>query len=42
VKINNTKQSVFNAISIFVDGIIQVFETGDVSKFMEVKLLYEL
>lgn len=42
VKINNTKQSVFNAISIFVDGIIQVFEMGDVSKFMEVKLLYEL
>lgn len=40
VMIQGKKQTLLNAISIFVDRIIDIFETGDFSKFEEVHLIY--
>lgn len=42
VYINSTKQSMFNAISILVDGIIKFFETADIENYSQINLLYEL
>lgn len=42
VKIDGVRQSLFNAIGIFIDGIITMFDCGDISKFKKIELLYEL
>lgn len=39
VYINESRQSIFNAISIYVDSIINVFETGNINKFLNVSLI---
>lgn len=40
VIIQGSKQTLLNAISIFIDKIIATFETGDISNFEEIHLIY--
>lgn len=42
VIIEHKQQSLFNAISIFVDKIINFFDTGDLDSYEKVTLIYEL
>lgn len=42
VMFNNKRQSIFNVISMFVDKLIYIFETGDVESYLPVSLVYEL
>ena len=42
VYINGTKQTLFNAIEIFLEKIMNCFETGDIEQFSPIKLIYEL
>lgn len=40
--INFQKQTIFNVISMFIDKIIYIFETGDIESYIPVRLIYEL
>ncbi len=40
VLIKGTRQTLLNAISIYIDRILDVFETGDISKYEEIHLIY--
>ncbi|MDD7629994.1 MAG: type II CRISPR-associated endonuclease Cas1 [bacterium] len=42
VYINGTRQTLFNAIEIFVEKIMWFFETGDVDAYLPIRLIYEL
>lgn len=42
VFIKGVKQTLLNSISIFIDRILDVFETGDVSKYENLHLIYGL
>ena len=42
VFINGTKQTLFNAIEIFIEKIMYCFETSDLEAFASIKLIYEL
>lgn len=40
--INFQRQTIFNVISMFIDKIIYIFETGDIESYSPVRLIYEL
>lgn len=40
--IKGKRQSIFNTMSIFIDSIIEAFETGNIDAFSDVNLIYEL
>ena len=42
VYINGTKQTLFNAIEMFIEKILYCFETGDVDGYLPIRLIYEL
>ena len=42
VYINGTKQTLFNAIEMYLEKIMNCFETGDIEQFSPIKLIYEL
>lgn len=42
VYINGTKQTLFNAIEIYVERIMFCFESGDIDAYLPIRLIYEL
>ncbi len=42
VYIKGNKQTLFNAIGIFIDKMLYFFETGDLNAYEQVRLIYEL
>lgn len=42
VYVDGKRQSIFNGIRIFVEQIMECFETGDVDAYKSIKLIYEL
>lgn len=41
IKYGNNKQTIFNTINMFIDSIINYFETGDINKIQEISIDYE-
>lgn len=42
VFINGTRQTLFNAIEIFIEKIMNCFESGEIDSYLPIRLIYEL